>query len=391
MIVRTETAPLEDSLLVLNPSGERAHLLDPGARAVWEAFAAGLTQEEIAAALAPVRGGLAAAKQELSQLIDCWRQEGLTADAAPVLAAEDEPAPEPLAGLAPFHADDRFRLHDLVFQIRSDSAAIRQAVLALYQHLPAKPEDGAAETVFDLFHDGSGFLLGQDGLLLARKESQDEVVLDLSVAVADLWHQRRDWLLVAHAAAVAKNGACVLMPALGGSGKSTLTAALLKKGFSLLADDIVPVLPGAGAAVPLPLCLHVKQGSVEVLRPFYPDIEALYSYPWGSTRLRFLPPPEFHQEPPGSVWPVRCIVFPKYDQEAGAAQLSPVPAAEAFRRLMEAKCLIGRPPLRVDTLRELAAWIQARPAFTLSYSSLDDAAAAVAGLYDERQAVPVSC
>ncbi len=382
MIVRTAAFPLEDSLVVLNPFGDRVHLLDPAARTIWEAFAAGLEQEEITAALAPVRGGLAQAGQELDQLLSCWRQEGLTADAVPVLRDEEpEKVPEPLAAPARFYAEDSFRLDDLVFRIRSGDAEIRQAVLDLYQHLAAGPEGAAAETVFDLLQDSCGFLFGQDGLLLARKDSQDEAVLALSVAVAELWHQRRDWLMVVHAAAAAKNGACVLMPALGGSGKSTLTAALLRSSFTLLADDVVPIERGAGQAVPLPLCLHVKQGSVEVLRPLYPEIDDLRSYPWGCTRLRFLPPPDFRQEPPGRTWPVRCLVFPKYDPEAEPARLTSIPADDAFKRLIAAKCLLGR-PVRPETLAGLTSWMQERPAFTLEYSSLAEAVKALEQLLD---------
>ncbi|CAK8711204.1 hypothetical protein GCAAIG_00460 [Candidatus Electronema halotolerans] len=89
-------------------------------------------------------------------------------------------------------------------------------------------------------------------------------------------------------------------------------------------------------------------------------------------RLHFLPPPDFRQEPPGCTWPVRCLVFPKYDKTAEPARLTPISVAQAFRRLLEAKCLLGR-PLRAERLHELLDWIQVRPAFALDYSNLVEA------------------
>ncbi|MGR0482417.1 MAG: PqqD family peptide modification chaperone [Candidatus Electronema sp. V4] len=389
MIIRTAAFPLEDSLVVLNPVGDRVHLLDPAARAVWEALAAGLELDEIAAALAEVRCcRREETERELALLLDGWREQGLlTGSARPAACLPPEEPLQPEVGINwPALTEDEFRLRDLRFRVRSGDAALRQAVLALFAHLAAKPDDSAAETVFTLHQDRSGFLLIHDGRLTVRKASQDEIVTALSLEVADVWHRRRDgWLLIAHAAGLVKDGTCVLLPSPGGSGKTTLTAFLLRRGFSLLSDDIVPVLRGTGRAAALPFCLHIKQGSVAPLQELYPQLAGLHPYPWGGTRLRFLPPPDFRQAAADASWPVSRMIFPCWEQGA-ATQLVPLSAAEALQRLIEAEPLLPK-PLHPDTLEELLRWVRERPAFTLRYSSLEEAAAVV-GLCDD---VAVPC
>lgn len=183
-------------------------------------------------------------------------------------------------------------------------------MLAQCGHLTAEPEQGAtAETIFDLFRHKESWLLLQDGRRQAAADSLDQAVLALSEELTEIWHERRDWLLIAHAAAVAKDNACILLPGTSGSGKTTLAAALARNGCTFLGDEITPIFRGSGHAAALPFCLRIKQGSATPLRSLYPQLDALQPYSWGRTSLRFLPPPDFRQAAADRTWPVTHIVF----------------------------------------------------------------------------------
>ncbi len=386
MIAKAAVFSLQDSLVVLNPDFKRIHLLNPSASSVYEAFAAGLLPDEIAAEITAVRGDDPhSVRFELDGLIQQWRREGLTADSAIPSAeqkeiSEDKPWYKGRVRLKSICGEADFRLHDLIFRVRTEDSGIWQAVLSLYGHLEECSGSCAAEMCFSLYRDDEAYLLVQDGRILCGTGSRDEAVLALASEIAELWHRRRDWLFIAHAAGVFRENSCILLSAKGGSGKTTLAAALIQHGFSFLSDDIIPVLRGSGHAAAHPLCLHIKQGSVDVLRPMYHRLDRLHAYAWGATTLRFLPPPTFRLYPAEKSWPVAQIIFPRY-QKGADTLLRPVSPAEAFQYLLEAECIL-KTPLQPDRVKEMVDWVQQRPVYTLRYSRLDEVVEILKGLPD---------
>jgi uncharacterized membrane protein YbhN (UPF0104 family) len=73
-------------------------------------------------------------------------------------------------------------------------------------------------------------------------------------------------VVLLHAAGVAKNGAGVLMPAYGGTGKTTFSMALLNEGFKLLGDDLLLVDTRQKIVYPYPRPLHLFTYNVNSLR-----------------------------------------------------------------------------------------------------------------------------
>ncbi len=79
-----------------------------------------------------------------------------------------------------------------------------------------------------------------------------------------------------HCSALAKDGKAILVAGTSGSGKSTTTAALLEKGFSLMADDVALVRVEEGKAICYPafpyqkLCRDVvEQGNYDMEKLLY--------------------------------------------------------------------------------------------------------------------------
>lgn len=126
-----------------------------------------------------------------------------------------------------------------------------------------------------------------------------------------------------HAACVARRGVALLLPGASGAGKTTLTLALLERGWSYLTDDLAPVEIEGGLVRPFPKPLGVKdRGSWERIAG-------------RCTLLRDVPAPEATFLVPAECFdvagaPVRAghVVFPSYDP-AAPPSLSALSAAEA--------------------------------------------------------------
>ncbi len=122
-----------------------------------------------------------------------------------------------------------------------------------------------------------------------------------------------DWLMTVHASGVEKDGASVLFPAATGRGKSTLAALLNAHGYNLISDDLI-ALDTEGEAFGIPAAVSVKQGSVNVLSPFYGNLG-----PAGTERspsgkkVRYLPA---HRDfTPGKGYRAKAFVFVNYNCE----------------------------------------------------------------------------
>lgn len=72
-------------------------------------------------------------------------------------------------------------------------------------------------------------------------------------------------ILLMHAGGVGNADAAYLFPAEGGTGKTTLSIALLEQGYSLLGDDLVLVDANSGIAYPYPRPLHLFAYNIQAL------------------------------------------------------------------------------------------------------------------------------
>jgi hypothetical protein len=146
-----------------------------------------------------------------------------------------------------------------------------------------------------------------------------------------------------------------------------------------LSDDVVPLDPDSRAAIPVPLSLNLKPGSLPVLERYYPGIGTQPGYSTGGVTVHYFPPPGFAANPPRGTYPVGCLVFPRY--QAGArTELHTVGVTEALRRLIEGESAVRR--WSVEAVGRLVVWIEAVPAYSLIYEDLEEAAACVRGLFE---------
>lgn len=145
--------------------------------------------------------------------------------------------------------------------------------------------------------------------------------------------ERCNTYLLLHAGVVERGGAAVLLPALPGSGKSTLTAAFAVSGFRLLSDEFGVVRLDDGLCVPMLRPIALKNESIDIIARLRPD--AVLGPVFRGTRkgdVAHLGQTAESVEQRHVAAMARLIVFPRY--EAGAAtELEPISRARAFAKL----------------------------------------------------------
>jgi HprK-related kinase A len=184
--------------------------------------------------------------------------------------------------------------------------------------------------------------------------------------------------LVIHAAVIERNGRALLLPAPPGSGKSTLCAGLVNRGWRLLSDELTLLDPASGTVLPLARPVSLKNASIDVMRRFAP--KAVLS----ATVHDTLKGSVAHMKPPGdavmrSLEPAqpRWIVLPRYAPEAPST-LRALSRGRAFMQLADNAFnyqVHGRRGFEL-----LASTVERCECYEFTYSDLESAAKSFAEL-----------
>lgn len=190
--------------------------------------------------------------------------------------------------------------------------------------------------------------------------------------------------LIIHAGAVEKNGRAAILPAPPGSGKSTLTAALMLSGWRLLSDELTLIDRKTGLIHALPRPVSLKNESIDIIRAF--SEAAFINRPSHDTlkgtvaHLRPLRDSVLRQhEPARPGW----VIFPRWQAKA-ATVLEPRSRAQTFMYLAENAFNYSH--LGADGFRTGCQLIDQVDCHDFTYSRLDEAVALFDRLADRRKA-----
>ena len=187
--------------------------------------------------------------------------------------------------------------------------------------------------------------------------------------------------LLLHAGVVERNGRAIVMPALPGSGKSTLTAALTLRGFRLLSDEFGVVRLDDVRLLPMLRPLALKNESIDVIARFAPEAVIGPRFPkTHKGTVAHLAPLASHADARDVAANPGFVVFPRFDRTAGV-ELEPVPKARAFARL--AVNSFNYHALGPDAFNALGQLVEESSCWQLRYSDLDGAIKALGELLDE--------
>lgn len=187
--------------------------------------------------------------------------------------------------------------------------------------------------------------------------------------------------LIIHSAVVEKDGKALILPGSPGSGKSTLCAALVCKGWRLLSDEMALISLDDGLIHPLPRPVSLKNESLDVIRTYCPTAvfgTVAFDTSKGTVGHMCAPLPSIRS---GSQYALPfAIVFPKYQRET-SAQKNVLSPSETMYKLAE-NCF-NYTQLGKDGFNGLADLADRCQGVSLQYPHLDDAMALITQLLDE--------
>lgn len=188
--------------------------------------------------------------------------------------------------------------------------------------------------------------------------------------------------LIIHAAVIEQGGHAAIIPAPPGSGKSTLCAGLVNRGWRLLSDELALYDKASGLVYGMARPINLKNESIKIIQEFAPEAEFTPTVPNTSkgTVALMRPPRESVQRISESARP-KWIICPKY-LENSAPVLEHHSKALTFMLLAEQSFnydIYGEAGF--EAVRDLID--SCRDTYHFTYSSLSDAETTFSGLLSE--------
>ena len=284
------------------------------------------------------------------------------------------PAARPPTALA-----RHYRLLSTTFAVDAGSQLMSDRIRATLAHL--ETQDQRPEVVIHVRPSASGRWIVLEGESMIADVRDDGVVPAVKQLVRQMAVDRQPFLMSIHAGVLSFANGCLLLPASAGSGKTTLTAALVHSGATYFSDEIALLEPQTLAVCPVPLSLTVKEGALAPLRPLFPILDSLMTHAREDhVTVRYLPPPPHAMPSRDARGAVKSIVFPDYDPNAQTS-LRAIDRPAALRRLLE-ESFVDRQRLDRTNVESLVRWMRSLDCYELSLSRLDDAVAVLRALVE---------
>lgn len=261
------------------------------------------------------------------------------------------------------------------FRIRTPIASVAAGISRLYADYTAEDPEAFSDFPVTILSRWHGFkrlcVLDVEGQTpftpLALGEAYALLEWGMNWCVTTMCHT----YLTIHSAVLAKEDRAVILPAPPGSGKSTLCAALMQRGWRLLSDEMALLDPVSGNLRPAPRPVSLKNRSIEIIRSREPGAV------WGPLALDTIKGTVCHLKPsPLSVAQASrsarpaWLVFPRYAEGAGL-RVERVGKAHALVDLAGNSFnqqVHGRPGFRA-----MGRLVDESACFSLTYDDLDGA------------------
>ena len=259
-----------------------------------------------------------------------------------------------------------YRFNHTLIEIRYCHPRLEELVHPRFSHLEVR--SGEADHVIEILHRNNELILlvdhqtggiweeGEAHLLLGR------LFFELVRLANDT--DESNWMGVFHASAVSYHSRGLMFLGDSGKGKSTATAILLSEGFTLCADDFVPVDSHYLHLWSFPAALSLKKESLETLMPLFPQLSEArdFFFPESGKTVRYL---TTHASEFPDQTHVSCegLIFVNYQVNSGC-RISRLPKYQAFSKLVPDSWIS---PIR-DHAQKFLDWFLSMPCYQLTYS-----------------------
>jgi len=296
-------------------------------------------------------------------------------DLATCKEAVDVIAYEADRDLGTYIKDDVPRTHyqvdDIAFAMHYPDDDLFKHFHPVYEHLHVEKPDAKTMVSVDFVKSDDLWEIHWNNTPVEMAIPKPKLATYLQEKMMTSTYQAQSYLIALHAASVEKNGKVIIMPAVAESGKTTLTATLLRHGFKLFSDESTS-LDHDGYVHPLPFCMNIKEGSWSVLAETYPQLSKRDTHSrFDGQNIRFLPPENVHK----GRQKASHIIFPKYTPGAKTS-LTPISAKEALLKINEASYQV-QDNMDADKFELILENLISLPKYTLVYSDLDEAISTV--------------
>lgn len=171
-------------------------------------------------------------------------------------------------------------------RVRSDSPHLPAQLHAVYRHFPWRPAGAWADLHIDLMRPQGlrrwwrpQVRFQNDGRVPFEPFPADSPLPLMEWSANWLLGRRCHHVLMLHAGVVERDGHALVMPAIPGSGKSTLSAALSLRGWRLLSDEFGVLDTDTLRFRPALKPVALKNESIDVIRRLAPEAELGPSFP----------------------------------------------------------------------------------------------------------------
>jgi hypothetical protein len=256
------------------------------------------------------------------------------------------------------------------FQVDSPDPELRRHLETLFEGLRCPdPAPAGAAVRYRLDEEPQGwYTLRRDEELLVNSDRPGLVLAHL------LWQLNRSAVgattdrIVLHAAAAASGGDGVLLPAPQESGKATLVAGLVRRGFQYLSDEAVAIDPLTLEMQPYAKPLSLDPGSWALLPDLEPAVDPRLR-PWLGDQWQ-VAPTSIRPDAVAAPTPARLVVLPRYDKGAETT----IESVSGGRALLElAQCTFEWQQHGARALYTLAALLRKADCYRLVVGDLEDA------------------
>lgn len=240
--------------------------------------------------------------------------------------------------------------------------------------------DGEADPLFTVRRHLRAFRIDAPWLDEPVIEPQPlRAVANLAVDLAEAYLAENPSLLCLHCAAAVFGGRLVIFPSRARAGKSTLAARLAAAGIAVLTDDLLVLTRddanGMSLGITVRLRLPLPASASQPFRRFV----AGHKGP-SDARYLYLDLPEAVRPVLGRSAPIGAIVL--LDRQADCiAAITPTGRGDGLQEIILQNLQLG--VSAADAMARMLRLAESVPCFTLSYSDLDEAYDALAGLFGD--------
>ncbi len=379
---------LGEEILLFSERAGTIFRLNSSAAFIWCCIEEGLDRTAITDELVTAFN-LAApqAIENLHQILVEWESLGLLNIIGKVVREKPEMeelrnlehAPEPSTNALQYSLEHRFRILDSIILIRFSENELVQIAHSVLGHLKITGNK-THDIEINVQKDTNGYFLYRDKQLIDYCETEEELGPLIHGHAVQSIYKRTKCLIALHAGAVSNGNRCIVLPAVSGNGKSTLTAALISSGLTYWTDEIVFLQHKTFTINAIPAGIGLKTGAWPVIQPFYPAIDKLPVYLRQDDQyVRYLLPDSSqlcndNMQP----CPISALVFPTYHAKVETS-FNAISPADALCRVTEAGYDITG-GLDNDKVAELIDWIGQIPCYELKYHDLNQAISRIKSL-----------